>query len=358
MRTVLFPIIILILQPLMWLMARALRWLFSLSRKGQYIIFALLFLWINALLASTLISFASIRLLANSLVLLWFATLTAITIYLLKRLIKGSDTQWRWAAILGFIGLLGLGVYNAYTLKVVHYTVYIEKPISPLKIGLASDLHLGSLFGSRQLDKLHTIFQAEKVDAILLAGDIMDDNTQAYDAKKMQAHLSQLRAPLGVYATMGNHDVFDYAPIAQAIRQAGIHLLEDEVFYNDKLALIGRNDDLIHNRPSAQTLSTQIPADIQAKMPVIIMDHRPSEILQNAQTNADIQVSGHTHNGQIFPFNFLVKALYPLHYGTHRFDHLEVIVSSGFGLWGVPMRLGSQSEAVIIHILPQNQTAQ
>ena len=126
------------------------------------------------------------------------------------------------------------------------------------------------------MDKLADIMQQEKVDIILLPGDIMDDNVNAYLAEKMQPHLAKLKAPMGVYATLGNHDLFgDQERIDQEIRKAGITVLRDETLtLNNELVLIGRNDNLAHDRPNTEALLKQVNTDL----PVILLDHRPTDI--------------------------------------------------------------------------------
>ena len=154
------------------------------------------------------------------------------------------DRTLRIAYPVLFMGITVLSVYNAYVTRVIHYEITLDKPIKPLRIGMASDLHLGKLFGGKELDKLAEIMQQEKVDIILLPGDIMDDNVNAYLAEKMQPHLAKLKAPMGVYATLGNHDLFgDQERIDQEIRKAGITVLRDETLtLNNELVLIGRMD--------------------------------------------------------------------------------------------------------------------
>ena len=90
----------------------------------------------------------------------------------------------------------------------------------------------------------------------------------------------------------------------------------------------------------------------------MVLDHRPTEIVENVQTPMDIQFSGHTHNGQVFPANFIVRALYRLHYGHEAIDGKEIFVSSGYGFWGVPLRLGSRSEVLIVDVTDARINAQ
>ncbi len=136
------------------------------------------------------------------------------------------------------------------------------------------------LVGARQLDKLADIMQREKVDIILLPGDLMDDNVAAYRAENMQPHLEKLRAPLGVYATLGNHDFFGHErEIAEELTRAGIKVLANESLVVDGAALVGRNDDLDTQRPSTAALLQGQNTDL----PVLLLDHRPSQIDEHAK---------------------------------------------------------------------------
>ncbi|ABR75130.1 metallophosphoesterase [Actinobacillus succinogenes] len=302
--------------------------------------------------------YQNFRLNALILVVLYFIALTGFVTFVIFHIGKiwfERKTLSRVLRILyvpALIGLFGLSLYNAYTPVVHHYQVRLNKPIQPLRIGVASDFHLGKYFGGKQMDKLAEIFRREKADLILLPGDIMDDNVDTYLAEKMQPHLAKLQAPLGVYATLGNHDLFgDELRIENEIRKTGIHLLKDEaVQVNGQFTVIGRNDDLMPNRPSAKTLLQGVNTDL----PVFLMDHRPTDMLAHSQLPIDIQVSGHTHKGQIFPANLLIKMTYPLDYGFRQINNVNFFVTSGYGFWGVPMRLASQSEVFILEVRGTN----
>ena len=150
------------------------------------------------------------------------------------------------------------------------------------------------------------------------------------------------------YATLGNHDLFgDQDRIDQEIRKAGITVLRDETLtLNNELVLIGRNDNLAHDRPSTETLLKQVNTDL----PIILLDHRPTDIEKHASLPLDIQVSGHAHKGQVFPASLITKMMYRLDYGHEKIGNPHVFVTSGYGFWGIPMRLGSQSEVIIIDV--------
>ena len=132
-----------------------------------------------------------------------------------------------------------------------HQTVFINKKMDkPLRIGVASDLHLGILFGARQLDKLTDIMKQEQVDMVLLPGDLMDDTVDAYLKENMKPHLQKLTAPMGVYATLGNHDWFrDQKRIKHELEAAGLTVLANQVLEVNGVLLVGRSDDLDRKRP-------------------------------------------------------------------------------------------------------------
>lgn len=251
-----------------------------------------------------------------------------------------------------FIGLFIYSLYCAYSPVVRKLSIVIDKPMpTPLTIAMASDLHLGELFGNKAIDKLQRIIDKHQAQVLLMPGDIMDDNIKAYTAHNMAENLAKLCSslPYGVYATLGNHDLYGHEqPISQALRSAGVHLLSDEVYCLDyaghSIGLIGRFD----NHKSQRVATTELIAQVDTAKPVILLDHRPSDIMAHSELPIDLQVSGHTHNGQIFPANFIVNAINRVAYGHEAIGQGNFIVSSGYGFWGIPFRLGSRSEVWLI----------
>ena len=215
-----------------------------------------------------------------------------------------------------------------------------------MKIALVSDTHLGRWFGNRQIKKMVRLIDAQHPDVVVIAGDIMNDNTIAYDNTNMHEQLSKLKAPLGVYATLGNHDYFGYdQQITQAVEEAGIKALDNEsVLLDDSVWLVGRSDDIDRTRLSADELLTQVDTD----KPVIFLEHRPSAMDEVSALPVDLHLSGHTHGGQIFPLTLLMDWLTPLNYGSKKIDDTHFLVTSGYGIGPVPFRLGTRSEIWII----------
>lgn len=351
-----FLLILIALQLMSWAFARALLWQFALDERiwRKRLIYSVLIISNLPMMLHILRLGKWFRITAGWLTVLWFALLTALAVVLLGKLFtlirrRPHERLMRLFAALMFTGLFALSLYNAYTPTVRRIQITLDKPLNrPVRIGMAADTHLGVLVGAKQLDKLAAIMQQEKVDLILLPGDIMDDDTDAYYAENMRPHLEKLRAPLGVYATLGNHDLFGREQeITRAVEEAGITVLNDRaVLIGQSFWVVGRPDNLDKNRlPTAELLKQTNPSQA-----VFLLDHRPDAVLEHAKLPIDLQVSGHVHNGQVFPLNFIVRLLNPIHYGYGRIDKLNVVVTSGFGFWGVPFRLGSQAEVWIIDV--------
>ena len=231
-------------------------------------------------------------------------------------------------------------------------SIKINKPLNhPLRIAVASDLHLGRLFGNKAIARLHALINRHQANILLMPGDIMDDNTQAFTDYNMAEDLAKLvtSLPYGIYATLGNHDLYGHEqPISEALQDAGVQLLNDDVtclsYQGQPIWLLGRFDN--HKRQRVAT--TELLAQVNTTEPVILLDHRPSDIMAHSQLPIDLQVSGHTHNGQIFPANFIVNAINRLGHGYEEIGTGHFVVSSGYGFWGIPFRLGSRSEIWLI----------
>ncbi|MDN5897583.1 MAG: metallophosphoesterase [Psychrobacter sp.] len=262
-------------------------------------------------------------------------------------------------ALVFFVALFIYALYSAYVPVVRRLSISIDKPMAkPLRIAVASDLHLGRLFGNSAIDRLHHLIIKNKADILLMPGDIMDDNTQAFADYKMAGNLAELCKilPYGVYATLGNHDLYGHEqPISEALCNAGVQLLNDEVkclmHQGQALWLVGRFDN--HKRQRVAT--TELMARVDSTKPIIMLDHRPSDIAEHSQLPIDLQVSGHTHNGQIYPANFIVHAINRLGYGYEAIGKGHFVVSSGYGFWGIPFLLGSRSEIWLITLNGKNE---
>ena len=212
----------------------------------------------------------------------------------------------------------------------------------------ASDIHLGNVVRKGRLVKWVELINEQKPDLILLVGDIIDHSYQAVVNQEMDKELLKLKATYGVYAVPGNHDY--YAGIDQALdflKRSGIQVLRDTaITVGNRLVLIGRDDLTNKNRKPLHAILNGMQSDL----PKIVLDHQPLSIKESIENQIDFHLSGHTHDGQIFPFNKLVSLIYEQGYGYRRSGNTHSYVSSGLGLWGAPIRLGTRSEIVKINL--------
>jgi uncharacterized protein len=260
---------------------------------------------------------------------------------------------WAGTIFLVIFGILFLyGTFNAYSPVVRTYSVTIPKQtnqLSKLRIAMASDMHFGHLSGLSHLQRLVSGINELRPDIILLPGDIIDDDPEPFIQKKMGDVMSHLSAPLGVYGVLGNHEYYGKAvpEFVKEMERIGIKILQDEIIdVKNSFWLVGRKDKTDSNRQKID----QLLSNLKSEKPVIMMDHQPAEIKQAAKSGVDLLLSGHTHRGQMAPNHLVTKKMYDLDWGYQRFNQLHAVVSSGFGFWGPPIRIGSRSEIVQIEV--------
>ncbi|CEG27307.1 metallophosphoesterase [Bacillus sp. B-jedd] len=266
--------------------------------------------------------------------------------------LKRRGVYWIGVGVIAFYAIIfAVGTFNAWSPVVRTYEVKIDKPAErqELKILMASDFHLGSIVGKKHLNRFVSIANKEKPDLILIPGDLIDDYIKPFLKKGMGGTLNKLHAPMGVYAVLGNHDYYggDKEQIVKEMEKAGIIVLQDEVIDVDGLVtLAGRKDPTDHSRSALGSFM----ADADLSKPVILMDHQPIALDEAEKNGVDLLVSGHTHRGQIAPAQFITKRIYENDWGYLKKGKLHSVVSSGFGTWGPALRIGTRSEAVIIHV--------
>jgi uncharacterized protein len=253
--------------------------------------------------------------------------------------------------ILFFI-IFAYGLYNAYSPIIQKYEISIPKKggnLSTMRIAVASDMHFGRLSGVPHLKKLVEIVKGIEPDLILLPGDIIDDEPEPFIQKNMGAIMSKLKAPLGVYGVLGNHEYYggQIPQFIEHMKDININILMDEFLtIEDSFLLLGRKDKTDKARKTFEELLT----NIDRSYPIIAMDHQPYEIKQAQENGVDVLFSGHTHRGQMAPNHFITKKIFELDWGYLQKEQLHTFVSSGYGFWGPPLRIGSRSEILQIDI--------
>lgn len=259
------------------------------------------------------------------------------------------------------IVLIGYGTYNARNTKIVTYNIFTNKNLGnrdTLTIVGISDIHLGSLVGKKRLEQLSTIVYDLQPEIILIAGDILDEIHGPIFRNDIGSPLRKLNSKYGIFAIPGNHEyIGDIFKSEKYISSLGFTYLKDSVVHLDEIniSIIGRDDRQVsrftsHFRKSIDLLIKEV----SSSRFVILLDHQPFDLHHIAKYNIDFQFSGHTHKGQFWPFNWIVKQIYELAHGYLKINNTHFIVSSGFGTWGPPVRIGSCSEIVVVKIRKQS----
>ena len=226
--------------------------------------------------------------------------------------------------------------------------IAVNKPLAGtdrLKIVAISDWHLGLGIHPNRMKRNVDFINAEKPDIILIGGDLIDNSIIPITVEGMDKELNRLQARLGIYMAPGNHEyISGFNTCQEFIRSTKIQLLKDEaVTLPSGLQIIGRDDYSNRNRLS----SSEWAKLIDRAKPTLIIDHQPYHLQEAQEMKADLQFSGHTHDGQFFPLNLLTKTLFELSYGYKKMGDTHYYVSSGLALWGPPFRIGSNSEMVV-----------
>ena len=261
--------------------------------------------------------------------------------------------QWAFAASIVVIAVtMIVGNYKFNHPKIVNVELSVNgKPAQnkELRIVAASDLHLGVSIDKKRLQKYVELINGQRPDIVLLAGDVFDNVLAPAVKQKMNDDLRKIQAPFGVYAIPGNHEYIgrDINGAMEYLQSANVHALRDSVvLVGDDFYIIGRDD---RTNPSRKTLS-EILAGADRSKPIIMLDHQPYHLEETEANGIDLQISGHTHNGQFFPVNLIVKKMYENPFGYSTRGNTHYYVSSGLGLWGPQYRIGTQSELVVISL--------
>lgn len=264
----------------------------------------------------------------------------------------------KWMAV-GFLGIAStamiVGNFKFNHPNISKLNLNFHKKIDkPLHLVAVSDIHLGKSIDKNKLHHYVRLINKQHPDVVVLVGDIIDRNFQAVIEQDMEVELSQIKAPLGVYAVFGNHESYSGAlnDIEKMLNRAGIEVLRDEhKLVDQRFYLIGRNDATQTNRKSLSSLV----APLETEIPKILLDHQPLHLNDAVANGIDLQLSGHTHRGQIFPGNLIIKCIFELGYGYLKKMQTHFYVSSGLGIWGPQYRIGSTSEIVSIRISDNQQ---
>lgn len=255
---------------------------------------------------------------------------------------------WLGPVSVGLMAVSGvMAVYGGVSLpRVKHISVTI--PDAPqMKLAVLSDAHLGIGVSLSRFDKAMQRLEAEKPDVLLVLGDIFEygPNRSAYAQR-----LAKVKTPLGSYGVFGNHEYYvGYENSKRFYQEAGITLLENESIQLPNEVQIAGVKDVRTARVTAQDVA-RVMEQADVSKPLIYLSHTPLYAEEAAAGGVDLMLSGHTHNGQIFPFNYLVRLQFPRVYGLFNLQQMSFYITSGLFYWGIPLRFLAPSEIPIIEV--------
>ncbi len=308
---------------------------------------------------------------------LFLAVLISDLICLLYFLIRKRKLKCRTALAGGICAvtvlvLSAFGIYNARIIHVTPYKITVNKyggRLEDLNVVLAADLHLGYNIGTAHMLQMVDKINDQNADVVVIAGDIFDNEYEALDdPAELIAVLQKIQSKYGVYACYGNHDVeekilagFTFGgnqkkessiQMDTFLEKAGIHLLKDEaVLIDDSFYLYGRPDAQRPGRGiNVRKTAVELMEELDLEKPIIVIDHEPKEFQELADAGADVDLCGHTHDGQMFPANLVTALMWENSYGYMKKNQMHTIVTSGVGLFGPNMRVGTIAEICSIKV--------
>ena len=264
------------------------------------------------------------------------------------------------------------GIFNARNIKVNEYSVTVNKSCGSdkhLKAVLVADLHMGYAIGVDHITNMVEKINQQDADIVIIAGDIFDNSYDGMDDPEgIKAQLKSIKSKYGVYAVYGNHDIdekilmgftFDWGgkqlhseKMTNFMKECNIKLINDEsVLINDEFYLVGRRDtDKPGTEDGTRAEISELTKDLDKTKPIFVLSHEPDELQKTADAGADIDFSGHTHDGQLFPGNLTIGLFWENPCDMIKKDNMYSIVTSGVGVYGTFMRVGTDAEICSVDI--------
>jgi len=271
-----------------------------------------------------------------------------------------NTQEFRLLLFKGVVGVVLLlivaGFINSLLPGIKQLDIHVDKKVEgldELKIVFVSDIHMGTIIGPRRTNGIVNKINAQNPDLILLGGDVVDEDLAPVIRNNLGDSLLKLKAPLGVIGITGNHEYIGGAKKSvQYLEAHGIKMLRDSsILVDDKFYIIGREDrDKPRFSGRERKEIAALMSGIDKSKPIILLDHQPFELDEKEKAGIDLTLSGHTHHGQLWPLNYITKAIYEVSWGYIKKGNTHVYVSSGVGGWGPPVRIGNRPEIVVINL--------
>lgn len=360
---------------------------FFKKRLVRYLIVGIYIFFASSFIVGFFLPFRSIKIVGNywlgvvQYILLFVIWFDLIRIILLKwKLINEKIIHARKTFILvGILCFLVVGAFSTY--GVIHakkivvnsYQVQIDKKVdkfSNLKVALVSDLHFGYNSSLSHVKKMVKLINESDPDVVVIAGDIFDNSYEAiYKPDKIIQEIKKIKTKYGVYAVYGNHDIdekilagFTFSwkknknlndpRMTSFLEKANVKLLRDEsLLIDDSFYLVGRIDYHKYGMEVEKRKTIEeLVSSFDKSKPIILVDHEPYELEEIAKAGVNLDLSGHTHNGQMFPSNVFIKFIWKNPHGLLKVDNMYSAVTSGVGVYGPNMRVGTTAEVMVLDL--------
>ncbi|WP_010239645.1 metallophosphoesterase [Clostridium arbusti] len=341
-------------------------WIIFWILSGSYIISILCrnFLSVNSVFTSIFTSIGAVWLAIFFYLMILFPLTDLVKFIFCKTGLKGEGITYLSKLygngilifVIVFI-IVSFGVWNAIHPRVTNYNINIDKnagKINSLNIVMVSDVHAGIGVKQNGIDNMISSINSLKPDIIFFCGDMVDESTSSKLKQYLGASSKNIKSKYGVYSITGNHEYIQ-ANLPETIsylKSGNVKTLEDTaVKIDNSFYVVGRNDPASVSITKKQVKPLkEVLESVDKSLPVIVLNHQPIGLEEAEKEKVDLQLSGHTHKGQFFPNNFITKLVYEDDYGYLKKGDFNLIVSSGYGTWGPPIRIGTKGEIVKIKV--------
>lgn len=240
------------------------------------------------------------------------------------------------------------GVINLNTIRVSNYQIGVPKKdskIEKLRVAFVADIHMLESTKLRYIEHFVDQLNATKPDIVLFGGDIVEGDSENETTIEIENAFRRIQSKYGSFGVVGNHEFYGGQEFSTFFQKAGITMLYDTIVDIDRSFYIGgRYDERLKSRKAVGEIMETITPDL----PIIFLDHRPTQLQEVSQTSVDAQFSGHTHNGQLFPINLIIRQMYELSWGYKQIGNTHFFVTSGLRLWGPPVKTAGKSEIMVV----------
>lgn len=248
------------------------------------------------------------------------------------------------------VSIVIAGAINLNNIRISRYRIEVPRrgsKIDHLRIAFAADLHLQQSVSPGFIEQFVGKIASLQPDLMLYGGDMTEGDSENETTQAIESALKKIQAKYGVFGVTGNHEFYGGRGNGDFFRKAGIILLCDTMLrIDDSFYIAGRYDQHFRQRKTVNEILGHDSPDL----PVILLDHRPTELQEVSFSGADVQLSGHTHNGQLFPLNLITRGIYELSRGYKKIRNTHFFVTSGLRLWGPPVKTAGKSEIMLVEI--------